>query len=669
MAPTQLSLFPAPSNGVPRKPSIRRTGSDNVPNAAGELNFKGVAFQVVSSSRTPAKVQPAQDTFKHSLFCDPSQTQDMTIKPDTDPSSSPEIEISVRRQQHIQKQFKPKANDPSQEADDCCEQEDRLSELPHNTNFGSSSPQKRNPSHLQRSNLPQHISTMVNASTTEVARSPINEDDKLSPLPDRTTFKMATPSPPTEYPSTVRSESPAPSKSTEKTANFTPMKSIFPIYDPNKTMDRQSYYPSAASPPPPSYISDKVSKRGSHVERWAMKRNDSGVGLVDRYEHIPAAAHADMEALWKASNHEFPVAGRKVQFGLYQPPGNGRCLAIGTSIEDLIFSMERDTASNQANEPLAPKQFAVKKYCPTAPCSLPTATLVLPEKNTSAKGVKETTTVFPHSAGIDAIEAVASSPRAQHIATFDPTAESPEAAQLARDAVAEAHAMFGCDLTKKTRKRDSLGAVTAQYDLAHPALGVCAVTVTKSLSPLSMNGPRAKISIHHPTATPAAIAADTLNLGFLDFAHDACVLDIPGLLALDSHYVIDTFVSAMLAVTVIEDDALMTETITFEPPPQAPLASSSKAQRRASVGSSTATSRKMFKRSPTKKEKEKSKKDEIMEEIDEMGPLAKGALAILGFGFKASAWVIVTGVKVGVNVVVGVGKVAAKHAEKHAERH
>ena len=339
-------------------------------------------------------------------------------------------------------------------------------------------------------------------------------------------------------------------------------------------------------------------------------------------------------------------------------------------MEDLMYSMERDVAGSHSNAPLAPKQFAVKKYCPTAPCSLPTATLVLPEKNSSAKGVKETTTIFPQSAGIDAIEAVASSPRARHIATFDPTAESPEAAQLARDAVAEAHSMFGCDLTKKTRKRDSLGAVTAQYDLVHPALGVCAVTVTKSLSPHSMNGPRAKISIHHPTATPAAIAADTLNLGFLDFAHDACVLDIPGLLALDSHYVIDTFISAMLAVAVIEDDALMTETITFEPPPQAPLAASSKAERRTSVGgSSTTTSKNLFKRSATKKEERKSKKNEIIEEIDDMGPLAKGALAILGFGFKASAWVIITGVKVGVNVVVGVGKVAAKHAEKHAERH
>lgn len=399
-----------------------------------------------------------------------------------------------------------------------------------------------------------------------------------------------------------------------------------------------------------------------------MKRNDSGVGLVDRYEHIPAAAHADMEALWKASNHEFPVAGRKVQFGLYQPPGNGRCLAIGTSMQDSIYSMERDTSSSQANEPLAPKQFIVKKYCPTAPCSLPTATLVLPEKNQTAQGVKETTTIFPQSAGIDAIEAVASSPRARHIATFDPTAESPEAAQLARDAVAEAHSMFGCGLTKKTRKRDSLGAVTAQYDLVHPALGVCAVTVTKSQSPMSLSGPRAKISIHHPTATPAAIAADTLNLAFLDFAHDACVLDIPGLLALDSHYVIDTFISTMLAVAVIEDDALMTETITFQPPPSAPLASSSKVERRASIGSTT-TSRRMFKRSGTKKDDKKSKKTEIIEEVDEMGPLAKGALAILGFGFKASAWVIITGVKVGVNVVVGVGKVAAKHAEKHAERH
>ena len=442
---------------------------------------------------------------------------------------------------------------------------------------------------------------------------------------------------------------------------------MFPVYDPAKTLDRQSYYPSPVAQSPPPYMRDNISKVGSPVSRQSLRRFDSGVGLVDGYEHIPAAAHADLEALWKASKEDFPVAGRKCSFSLYQPTERGKMLAIGTSPEDLIFSMERDVHDSPSTSSGSPKRFMVHKHCPTAPSSSPVAQLVVParpEKKSSSKDIKEITAIFPQAAAVSYIEAVLNSPQAHHIATFDPNAESPQAKQLAQDAVADAHRDYSCDLIKKTRKRDSLGAVTAAYDLLHPTLGTCPVTVAKSLSPASNTGPRAKISLHHPSATPAAIASDTLNLAFLDFAHDACVLDVPGLLALDSHHVIDTVISTLLAVAVIENDALIQESITFDAPPRTPLPKATKHERRSSVGSST--SRKLFSRNGTRKEKKqkKAEPEPVIEDQVELPGVARASLKVIEFGFKATAWVVITGVKVGFKVGTGVVGYGAKKLAK-----
>lgn len=420
---------------------------------------------------------------------------------------------------------------------------------------------------------------------------------------------------------------------------------MFPIYDPTMPLDRQNYYPSSSTVSPTISNSDNVSKIHSPIEKASLKRNDSALGLVDGYEHISAAAHCDMVALWKASRDEYPVAGRKVQFGLYQPSSNSKSMAIGTSPQDLIYSLARDHDCDGSGD--APKQFSIKKQCPIALASSSVAKLVLPQWKTDKRGkdATESTAIFPHAAALDAIEAIANSSEGHHIAAFDPTAQSQQAAHLAQNAVNEAHRRYSCNLLKKARSRDSLGSVTAAYDLIHPIIGTCTITVTKSLSHQSTSGPRAKISFHHPSATPAAVAADTLNLAFIDFAHDACVLDLPGLLALESHYIIDTVLSTLLAVAVIENDALVRETTTFAPPPKTPLQTKKQLDSK-SPGSKRKSKKKMV-RNPLRKEVEEMVPSPSEEEL---GTLAKGTLAVMEVGFKAAAWVVVGGVKVGFKV-------------------
>lgn len=433
------------------------------------------------------------------------------------------------------------------------------------------------------------------------------------------------------------------------------MRSMFPTYDPQRPLDGQQYYPTSRAPSPAPFTSDRVSYISTSTEKAPFKRHDSAIGLVSGYEHIPAAAHADLEAVWKASEEEYPCDGRKVQFGLYQPAGHGTALSIGTSHEDLVYSLEKELTADAADNVPQPREFAVKKFSPTSPSSAPVAQLILPAKSTPAERSTTSTAIFPRKAAIAAIESISNSPQAAAIATFDPTAESPQAARMAQDAVATAYQDYSCDLVNRTRKQDNLGGVVAQYDLRHPRLGTCAVTVTKSQSATSSTGPRAKIAFHHPSATPAAIEADTLNLAFLDFAHNACVLDIPGLLALDSHYVVDTVVCALLAVAVIENDALVAGAVVFDAPPRTPLPRAKKAVVPTTGAASPEGSKKWFKRSESKREKQvvvvEEKEDEIKLPI-----IARGAIKVAGLTFRIGFW----GVKVTAKAVVGVGKVLLK---------
>ncbi|CAK3815711.1 Hypothetical predicted protein [Lecanosticta acicola] len=671
MAPAPLSLFPAPStsSGLPRKTSLRRNKSQNTPNANGEVNLKGVAFQVVNSPISSHQVQPPPDPIKHSLFCDPYNTQSRSRTPEprlmTSSDSSPKAPL--RRQSATRRRSNPLMQSPSF-YEETSATEDRLAPLPVNTHFGSGSPSKRGlVSQLKRPNVPFSIQPEKANTPT----SPTCEDDQLSPLPSKTQFQS--PKQSSESPASFYSTSSPPGKTASSPASTvsTSMRSLFPVYDPSRPLDRQSYYPNPDAVSPPISVSESFSKISRPVDRAPVKRNDSALGLVDGYEHIHAAAHCDMVALWKASRDEHPVAGRKVQLGLYQPPGNGKSLAIGTSPQDLIYSLTRDHDIDDSG--LAPKQFAIKKHCPIAPATSSVAKLSLPQWKSDKLGkeINESTAIFPHAAALDAIEAIADSSEAQHIAAYDPTAQSQQAAHLAQDAVNEAHRRYSCNLIKRARTRDTLGAVTAAYALVHPIIGTCAVTVSKSFSSTggggggAGGGPRAKISLHHPSATPAAVAADTLNLAFIDFAHDACVIDLPGLLALKSHYILDTVLSSLLAVAVLENDILMRETTTFGPPPRAPVG-----RKPSFRGSEIEKDRKKEKGKKGKRLGLK-KRREVTEMVEsspwpeeELGGLAKGTLAVMELGFKAAAWVIVGGVKVGFKVggmgVEALGKVAKK---------
>lgn len=652
-----LQLFPHRTT-VPRKSSLKKPSPSASPVTPGEL--KGVAIQVTapSISSSPPTVQPADEHIKHSLFCDAE-------------SAAPGKYIQARPKRHLRTRRRSSASEPST----CSisgspplggEGFDQITPLPINTNFGPTptSP-RRHAAQLKRPTAPAHISVEV-LPDTDMMASP--HGDRLSPLPTRDSFVGVSPMR-SEYPAAmstrsasptlVRSNSGASMAKDVKSSPYPtgPMRSIFPQFDHTRGFQEQQYYPHMRSPTP-TLPSEKVSKLGSpDCKRPDLERFDSAVALVDGYEHIPVGTKADMVAVWNASSDIFPCAGRKCQLGLHQPYAQSTSLAIGTSPDQLLYSMSKVTPSVLYKEATTQCVLAVNKHCPQKDLTQTVAQMGLPDPTRTAKEREnDVVTIFPQMAAINAIEAVGNSPAAAHIATFDPTASGPEAKRLAQDAVSEAHTRHRCQLVRATRKRDSLGAVTATYQLEHPHLGTFAITVTRSTAGGARHSrdPRAKISLHHPSATPAAVAAENLILAFLDFARNSCVLDIPGLLALEGPYVIDTVVCALLAVAVIENDALMAETLTFDAPPTKPFAAPPSPKRKARSASpqggssDSANGRRWWGRGGGKKGKKAKREDQV-----ELPLATEAALGLLSFSFKTAVFVLEVGVKVTAGMIVG----------------
>ena len=661
-SPAPLQLFPSVHTTQPRKSSLKKPKPSDIIAAPGEL--KASAVLIKSAPNSPALIlQPANEQVRHSLFCDPNAADQNKSNRGT-----PRRHFRARRRSSLAEDTT--TDGPLIDIAASSSDEDQLSELPQNTHFGKGTPTK---GQLQRPKLPTNISTEVQPDTDMLA-SP--GGDSVSPLPSKTLFSNLSPRH-AEFPASqsTRSESPTLVRSNSTATTVPPYspgfpatsRSIFPQYDPSKPLQEQEYYPTARSPTP-TLPTEKISKIISPDEKkQSLDRIDSAVALVDGYEHIPSATADDMMAIWNASCGNFPVPGRKVQLGLVQPRGAGTSLAVGNSEDELLYSMGKEPLASSSKDSTPSKQLVIKKYKPDSQHSPPSpvAQLALPDANKSQKEREnDVVSIFPQIAAIRAIEAIANSPVAASIATFDPTAKSPEAARLAQDAVAEAHSRHRCELVRSTRKRDSLGAVTASYNLEHPILGQFAITVTKSTVGRHSRDPRAKISLHHPSATPAAVSAETLVLAFLDFARDACVLDTPGLLALEDPYIVDIIICALLAVAVIENDALMAETLTFDAPPKSPLPlQKPKPKRNASRNSRQSSSSSESKRSSKwllKRGEKKAKKEELVGEQVDLPVLTQGALAILGLGFKTAVWVLEAGVKVTAGVLIGVTHLAKK---------
>ncbi|KAL1589192.1 hypothetical protein WHR41_02277 [Cladosporium halotolerans] len=306
-----------------------------------------------------------------------------------------------------------------------------------------------------------------------------------------------------------------------------------------------------------------------------------------------------------------------------------------------LYSMQSNAPSPTSKPTLItePKDLTIHKTCPESALPMPTAYLSLPPPSTQQTATSPPATLFPHQAALDAIQAAATSPLASTIALTDPTGSSPAAARLAQNALAQAHSHHTSTIRRTTRSRSASGSLSATYALAHASLGSLPITVSPATTG---SGPeaRAKISLHHPRATPAALAAQTLALLTLDFGAGVAVLDTPGLLALDEPYVLDVAVAAVLAVAVLENEMVRREAVEFAPPPTRMIMAGKVVGGDHSEGKEGSNAG----GKDVKKMKREEKKRRDRERGKEPG-LVRETVSLVGMGVRGAVWLVGAGLK------------------------
>lgn len=604
-----LQLFPSPSSYLPRKSSLKQPRSATSSPAPA---MRGVALQVTTSAAHTASNNST------------SQTNGGNDSPAVS-QSTPVNQGSSKRRLHARKRSSAPTLSDSPAVSEPLVHDDQLCPLPINTSFTQSSPPRiRTPvARLKRAAIPMSISTpaFLRNDVTEII-----EDDQLSPLPTKLTFKPSAPAK-QEYPSPVsfrsdgstlvRSNSDATGRSPSSASSAQPTRSMFPQYDHTKTLSQQNYFPQVSTAHN-SVISNSTGGADRVTMLPPLRREDSGIALPNGYEDIPKASAADLLTIWHASTTACPPTGRKVQLDLRQPIGPTMSLTLGNN-DTTLYTMQTSTAATYSKSDTESTDLTIQKTCPSSTLAMPVSQLSLSPNPTKQTGTSPPTTIVPHQAALDAIQAAATTPFACALATTDPTGSSPAAARLAQNAVAQAHRLHTCTIRRATRNR-TLG--TAEYTLTHSSLGSLAITV----SPSSGSDHKAMISLHHPRATQAALASQTLALLTLDFGAGVCVLDTPGLLALDEPYILDVAVSAVLAVAVLENELCVQEMVEFEPPPtQAGVVASSSADGTSRHGGWKA------------KRREKKRKDR---EAGKDKGLVRETVGLVGMGVRGAVWLL-----------------------------
>lgn len=614
-----LSLFPSPSpKPVPKscmKHSNRavRTPSPVVSNSAwiDSEAPRGLALHFPAHEMNNLVIEPVQAHIKHSLFC----------KSEPPRSDSPMDSVKLEASQS------PSPTPQSRKA---------LSSQPV---------------HIHANTTPTHHKTPPRSPPSQAAAQPgsppvrhdaVNAVRKTSPpLPERN----------------QRQES---------------MKSIFPVYDHSLPLSQQHYYPAPDAPVMASQSSHR--RRSSSATRPALK-----VATADSTE--PQMANfSQLQALWSAATGH-PVSNRvkKVRLAMHRetmnPSSENVALEIGFSS---FYSFSRKALTTSRPED-ASAEMLVRRHHPLKDFITPVAQVEIAQTQADEGKVlqKVATTIFPQTAALTALENAATSSQAVSIAEHDPRASSPQAAQLAFDAVAAAKKSEESQVIC-TQHTNQFGAPENHYKLCHPRLGQFDVKfkgsinlLGKARSPIQNRFSRTsgyeKISIHHPyalvdqaTKAPPVLASLDITAGFLE-------LDVAALKELDSAYIIDTVVCALMTIAFMESEASARD-IEIKPRVfDAPPTLTKKGKRRDMEASPSFKQpsrvkswRNSFKRNRSGLDKPLPPPPPNVQPPAKLPVVTRGLLKLLGFSFDAIVWLLSLGVKVLTKLVLGVGKMVSK---------
>ncbi|KEQ92860.1 hypothetical protein AUEXF2481DRAFT_42545 [Aureobasidium subglaciale EXF-2481] len=390
-----------------------------------------------------------------------------------------------------------------------------------------------------------------------------------------------------------------------------PIKSMFPEYDPTLPLSQQRYYPTDNVPRP------------SH-ERRTNCQHHALTNLPSPESPTSAAGLSQLQALWNAASGQNALfQSEKVKLAMHRDE-----IGVGSTATEVRFGSREGRTFYSISLSDASSELSVRRHHPARTGIVPIAQLDVSALQT---GAKCETTIFPQQAAFAALEAAAITHRANAIARYDPRASSPQAAQLAFDAVAEAKANESCQLV-----RMSEGAREYQYDLRHPRASdfIIYVEGTFDLSKKS----NARITLQQSINAKKSMAK-AAKLVCLDLDTETLEVDLGLFRKLQSKYMIDKAICAVLAVAFTESKLAedKTKAETFAAPPNMSYKETGGA--------------KQEKGSRWRRSK-KGKKQDGNDEKERLPGLTRGILYLLGFSFEAIVWLLGLGFKVLSKVIV-----------------
>lgn len=458
-----------------------------------------------------------------------------------------------------------------------------------------------------------------------------------------------------------------------------PRQSLFPEYDHQLPLSQQPYYPAE----PAEARRPQFRRLSSSVSPQSVQSPTSATSFFP--SEVPVARLPQLRSLWAVASGDAKGCRTEItRLAMHREVSakgdTGFECSFGSEEGQSLYSVR--TSKSIQNSSVA-NEMLIRRHHPLNEMVVPIMQLDLPVSNLDGyddASMEKGTLLFPQTAALNALEAAATSHKAASIAQYDPRASSPQAAQLAYEAVAAAKENEACQLVHSPGGIDSQGSLEHGYKLQHPRLGVFNINVRGRVGLFDgdNNGSKRssrgldRISMHYPSEKPSAVPE---VLASLDTSAGTLELDIGAMKRLDSRYVVDTVVCALLAVAVRESQRSVAPPsptkVSFGAPPLSPEAKISKENRASPSPRRSSLGR--WRRSLIAKIRRDKPVAEI-KSVSEVGPpppakaakpkklpaITRGLLYLIGFTFEAIVWLLSLGVRVLTKILVGVSSVVSK---------
>ncbi|KAF2262439.1 hypothetical protein CC78DRAFT_569743 [Lojkania enalia] len=316
----------------------------------------------------------------------------------------------------------------------------------------------------------------------------------------------------------VRANSTATRAHTASPEEEVPMRSMFPVYNPNVPLAHQQYKPTQASP--------------THIPRTQISRSPYSPEFYIPHNQIPNDGSKSpppkpfftpsplLDNLWVACNGQEEPAVQMYTLRMHRATEANPTITFGTTPSLPFYSLAQANLAGENEVQSIMNELLIQRHHPTQPRVLPIAHLDLiapPSMDTNhfdphqQEATTLLTSIYPKLAALAALDAAANSPAVSHIALADPGATSPAAQRLAEDVLMGAAQRECCALAWTRGSPQEQTNPWAQhlpsegtYQLCHPTLGTFPIKLEGDCSVINKPSTRPMTTIygHNMPSTP-----------------------------------------------------------------------------------------------------------------------------------------------------------------------